>query len=230
MFPTSLFTRIFCFSFLLVGCSRSSPPVHPVRITAQKGHSVILYPQEEPSPPPCYPWLTPKLPVISPYSFYCHGTSLLLATDQVTLYDCNGLTHSVSQNFSIYPRLITITRLLHTQYPLTIREGFCCPKHFLFLRASGEHISTRHLKGAAAILYSAQEIPLTAIKHLLAPLYEKKKEYPFSTEIKIHAATVGNGEFLITCLPQQEGTLLHLDLLYDIESSQPIHLPPSPMV
>lgn len=216
---------------LICACSPATKTSHrhirAGRITSQQGHSVIIYPEIQDSPLPKYHWPTPQQAVITAYSFHCHGSLGAKETEQETLYDCDGLNHSLCKKFSIHPRIIDITRLLHKQYPLSIVEGFCCHKHFRFLTASGKSLSTKHLSGNAALLFTEKDIHLETLSSILSPLYKKKSIYPCSIDFTTTKTTVGNEEFLITLIPKDTGNYLSIEMLYDLETTRPIEVPPS---
>ncbi|WP_348664152.1 hypothetical protein [Chlamydia vaughanii] len=218
--------------FILCGCSTTPQKrraIHAGRVTSQQGCSVILYPQDQPCSPPEYHWLTPKQSVITSYSFHCRGTTSLLNTEEDTIYDCDGFNHSLFKNFSVHPRIIDITRVLHKQYTVEILEGFCCYKHFRFLKAGGKSISPKHLIGSAVLLSTSQNLSMEILSSLLQSLYKKKQTYPFPKEFLFTETTVSNGEFLITATKEEGNTLLSIEMLYDLETSQPINEPSSPL-
>lgn len=219
-----LMRKLFLFLLFCVfcGCSSSSTTqnVHSGRITSQQGFPVILYPQEKACPPPAYCWPTPQKPIITEYSFHCQGASLSLETADDTLYDCDGFAHSLYNNFPIYPRLIEITRVLNYHFPLSIREGFCCQKHFRFLQASGKSLSPKHLQGAAVLIWTAETLSFDTLRPSLASLYKKNIVYPIPTEFSIAGTTLYNGEFSITLTPDSLGTWIAIELLYDLETSR----------
>lgn len=146
-------------------------------------------------------------------------------TEMGTLYDCDGLNHSLCKHFSIHPRIIDITRLLHNLCPLSIVEGFCCHKHFRFLKASGQLLSTKHLSGDAAILFTEEEPSIQILCSRLSSLYKKKSAYPCSTVFIMGETTLRNEEFLLTLVKKDGGTYLSIEMLYDIEKAQPIVVP-----
>ncbi|WP_375793631.1 hypothetical protein O1W69_00675 [Chlamydia sp. 12-01] len=192
------------------------------RITSQQGHSVVIYPERKENLLPKYSWSTPQQPVITAYSFHCHGSLISIETEKGTLYDCDGLNHSLCQNFPIHPRIIDITRLLNTHYRFSIIEGFCCHKHFRFLKASGKVLSTKHLNGDAALLFTEKEFSLDTLCSLLRPLYRKKCAYPCSVDFITTETTLKNEEFLITLIRKDDGVYLVIEMLYDLERAQPI--------
>ncbi|SFV97826.1 hypothetical protein [Chlamydia abortus] len=217
---------------LVCACSKATETAHrhirAGRITSQHGHSVIIYPEIQDSPLPQYPWPTPQQSVITAYSFHCRGSLSAKKTEQETLYDCDGLHHSLCKKFSIHPRIIDITRLLHKEYPLSIVEGFCCYKHFRFLTASGESLSTKHLSGNAALLFTEKAIRLETLRSIFSPLYKKQSIYPCSIDFTTTQTTIGNEEFRITLIPKDTGNYLSIEMLYDLETLRPIEVPPSP--
>ncbi|AQT77930.1 hypothetical protein [Chlamydia gallinacea] len=210
--------------YILCGCSSSSTTrnIHSGRITSQQGYPVILYPQEKECPSPQYPWPSLKKPIITTYSFYCRGTSQFLETETDILYDCDGFTHSLCKNFPFHPRLIDITRVLNKQYSLSIREGFCCQKHLNFLQALGIALPKKHLQGNAVRIWISETPSVEELNRALLSLYKKTSTYPMTIEFSTTNTTLSNGEFFITLTPENLGTLLSIELLYDIETSQKI--------
>lgn len=209
---------------VLYGCSSSSTTrnIHSGRITSQQGYPVILYPQEKECLPPQYPWSSPQKPIITAYFFYCRGASQFLETETDILYDCDGFTHSLCKNFPFHTRLIDITRVLNKQYSLTVREGFCCQKHLNFLQASGVTLPKKHLQGTAVLIWISETPSTDVLSRVLLSLYKKNSTYPMTIEFSTTDTTLSNGEFFITLTPENVGTLLSIELLYDIETSQKV--------
>ncbi|QVE48713.1 hypothetical protein SBV42_02875 [Chlamydia crocodili] len=218
---------------LLCSCTNSTETpcrhIRAGRITSQQGHSVVIYPKKQDRSLPNYSWPTPQQRVITGYSFHCHGSLISIETEKGTLYDCDGLNHSLCKIFPIHSRIIDITRLLNTLNTISIIEGFCCHKHFRFLKASGEMLSTKHLHGNAALLFTDKELSIDTLSSLLRSLYKKKRIYPCSIDFITSEKSLGNEEFLITLLRKDKGTYLAIEMLYDLEKNQPIETPPSPL-
>ncbi|SYX08651.1 hypothetical protein C834K_0173 [Chlamydia poikilotherma] len=218
---------------LICSCTNSTETPHrhirAGRITSQQGHSVVIYPESRENPLPKYSWPTPQRRVITRYSFHCHGSLISIETENGTLYDCDGLNHSLCKIFPIHSRIIDITRLLNTHNTISIVEGFCCHKHFRFLKASGETLSIKHLNGNAALLFTDKKLSMDSLSSLLRSLYKKKNTYPCSIDFITTETTLQNEEFLITLTRKDKGTYLAIEMLYDLEKGQPIETPPSPL-
>ncbi|AAP04911.1 hypothetical protein [Chlamydia caviae] len=222
-----------CVFPLLCSCADTTKTprrhIHAGRITSQQGHSVVIYPERQENPLPKYSWPTPQRPVITKYSFHCHGSLTSIETEKGTIYDCDGLNHSLYKTFPIHSRIIAITRLIHAHSTLSIIEGFCCHKHVRFLKASGKNLSNKHLEGNAALLFSDKELSVETLRSILHPLYKKKCLYPCSIEFITTETTLSNEEFIITLIRENKGTYLAIEMLYDLENAQPVRVPPSPL-
>ncbi|MBQ8498635.1 hypothetical protein [Chlamydia sp.] len=184
-------------SGLLSGCSEPprSSHIEAARITTQSSGSLILYPSVETQSVPTYDWPTPKSPVITDYSFHCHGTSSSLDTKETLIFDCNGIKH-LAKPFSIHPLLVAIVQHIHHQIPVTIEEGYCCPMHHRFLQASGSAVSNKHCQGKAAIISTQHPISSQMLAPILAKLY-KGPPLPSKTLI-LSENTIENEDFIIT--------------------------------
>ncbi len=187
-----------CLSSLLSGCStdnRQTSYIEAARITTQSSGSLILYPVIEPRSAPTYHWPTPKSPVITNYSFHCHGTSGSLSTEETLVFDCNGIKH-LAKPFSIHPLLVTIAQYIHHHFPITIEEGYCCPMHYKFLLTSDTSISEQHCKGLAAIVSTQQPVSPQMLAPILSKLY-RGLPLPSKTFTLSHN-TIQNEDFIIT--------------------------------
>ena len=104
---------LLCLLSLLSGCSSPTSPSHieAARVTTQSSGQLILYPSIESRPAPTYNWPTPKSPVITNYSFHCHGASGSLSTEESLIFDCDGIKH-LAKPFFVHPLLLTIAQLI----------------------------------------------------------------------------------------------------------------------
>lgn len=214
-----------CSIVFCLGCSKdTSHPylVIPERITSQLGIPVTLYPISEEVPNPRYDWQCPKHHIITKYSLHCRGHQEKLETDDCILYDCDGLQHSLFQEFFVFPRLVTIIRLLNTHFPCSIVEGYCCPNHLAFSSAQGNHLSKKHLIGAAALLSLPDSISLDHIKRILPALYTQKQVLPFIKEFQKSEVMLENGEFSLKIQKMDGYSYLTIEILYDLENNIPV--------
>ena len=202
---------LLCLLSLLSGCSSPTSPsnIEAARVTTQSSGQLILYPSIESRPAPTYNWPTPKSPVITNYSFHCHGASGSLSTEESLIFDCDGIKH-LAKPFFVHPLLLTIAQLIHHHFPITVEEGYCCPMHYQFLQVSGVPLSEQHCKGLAAIVATQQSISPQMLAPILTKLY-KGPPLPSKT-ITLSQTSIQNEDFKITSTFRKNKPILIIEI------------------
>ncbi|WP_201456643.1 hypothetical protein [Chlamydia sp. 17-3921] len=181
------------------------------RVISQKGCPVLLHPPQQNIAPPSYSWHSPSNSVITSYSFLCRGQSSSIDSLKGSIYDCDGLNHSLTnESFKeIHPKLIEISRLLQKSYSeLSVLEGFCCARHFQFLEASGKLISPKNLLGKAAILAIPGHLSIESISNVLKNLFPT----PAKT-FQISDTILECLEYRLTLYTEQNQTKILIEIL-----------------